>query len=221
MITLEKIDQVVERTGVSYAVAREALEKTEGDVLEAIVQIEKDMGAHASGTENVMDTLKDLIHKGNITRVIVEKNGRKYLDIPATAGAIGFILAPVAALIGTGLGIYADFKIRVENTDGEIVNVTDVTRGTVEKVFDRTSDVVDNVKEKAEDLRENASVKAEEFKFKTKQKKDDVIDITKEKAEEVKDGADEFAEAVKDKVDHVAHGTKSAADIVKDEVEKK
>ena len=41
MITLEKIDQIVERTGVSYAQAKEALEKAEGDVVEAIIYIEQ------------------------------------------------------------------------------------------------------------------------------------------------------------------------------------
>ncbi len=37
MVTLEKIDQVVERTGVTYEEARAALEEVEGDVLEAII----------------------------------------------------------------------------------------------------------------------------------------------------------------------------------------
>lgn len=37
-ITLEKVDQVKERTGVSYAEAKNALEVTNGDVLEAIIQ---------------------------------------------------------------------------------------------------------------------------------------------------------------------------------------
>ena len=36
-ITLEKVDQVRERTGVSYAEAKNALEISNGDVLNAII----------------------------------------------------------------------------------------------------------------------------------------------------------------------------------------
>ena len=40
-ITLEKIELVKDRTGVSYKEAKEALEKTEGNVVEAIISIEE------------------------------------------------------------------------------------------------------------------------------------------------------------------------------------
>ena len=41
MITLEKIDQIVERTGVTYEEAKEALQAVDGDVVEAIIYLEK------------------------------------------------------------------------------------------------------------------------------------------------------------------------------------
>ena len=40
-ISLENVDLIVERTGVSYAEAKEALEKANGDVVDAIILIEK------------------------------------------------------------------------------------------------------------------------------------------------------------------------------------
>ena len=36
-ITLEMVDKVIERTGVSYAEAKEALENSNGDILDAII----------------------------------------------------------------------------------------------------------------------------------------------------------------------------------------
>lgn len=36
-ITLEKVDTVIERTGVSYSEAKKALEESDGDVLAAII----------------------------------------------------------------------------------------------------------------------------------------------------------------------------------------
>ena len=40
-ITLEKVDQVRERTGASYSEAKNALEISNGDVLNAIILIEE------------------------------------------------------------------------------------------------------------------------------------------------------------------------------------
>ena len=40
-ITLEKVDQVIERTYATYAEAKEALEACDGDVVNALIYIEK------------------------------------------------------------------------------------------------------------------------------------------------------------------------------------
>ena len=42
-ITLEKIELVKDRTGVSYREAKEALERTDGNVVDAIILIEEDI----------------------------------------------------------------------------------------------------------------------------------------------------------------------------------
>ena len=47
-ITLEKVEQVIERTGVSYAKAKEALVNAEGDVLEAIILLEEEKNGSAN-----------------------------------------------------------------------------------------------------------------------------------------------------------------------------
>ena len=79
-ITLEKVDKVRERTGVSYSKAKEALEVSNGDVLEAIIFLEKqskDEGQYKK-TETIEELkiwLKDLINKGNVTRIKVSKDG--------------------------------------------------------------------------------------------------------------------------------------------------
>ena len=42
-ITLEKVDKVIERTGASYKEAKEALEMTDGNVLDAIIYLEENL----------------------------------------------------------------------------------------------------------------------------------------------------------------------------------
>ncbi len=85
---MEKIDQVVERTGVSYSKAKNALENAKGDVIDAIIFLEENSNSsNFSKTVNlkkkeVIITLKELIRKGNVTKIIVEKEGKTYLEVP-------------------------------------------------------------------------------------------------------------------------------------------
>ena len=82
-ITLEKVDMVRERTKVTYAEAKEALEACEGDVLEALIYIEKnnenktsaeksfnnfkDECKNTISIEELKAWFKELIAKGNVT----------------------------------------------------------------------------------------------------------------------------------------------------------
>src|SRR4030067_2055096 len=65
-----------------------------------------------SGKE-VVDRVRELLHEGNVTRIIVKDDaGKTLLEIPATVGVIGVVLAPwltalgvIAALVPTcGMG---------------------------------------------------------------------------------------------------------------------
>ena len=73
-ITLEKVDQVIERTYATYAEAKEALEACDGDVVNALIYIEKKREEESKVEEKVMEEkaesfedikkfLKDLIDK--------------------------------------------------------------------------------------------------------------------------------------------------------------
>ena len=75
-ITLEKIELVKDRTGVTYKEAKEALEAAEGNVVDAIIALEEEVnenggaGIGARG-ENLKAKIKEIIDKGNVSRVIV------------------------------------------------------------------------------------------------------------------------------------------------------
>ena len=45
-ITLEKIDIIRERTGANYSIAKEALELSEGNVVDALIYIEQNNEGH-------------------------------------------------------------------------------------------------------------------------------------------------------------------------------
>ena len=67
-----------------------------------------------SGDE-VVAKVKDLIHEGNIRRIIIKnEEGRTMLEVPLTLGVIGAALLPVLAAIGAAAAIATRCTIVVE-----------------------------------------------------------------------------------------------------------
>ncbi len=106
-ITLEKIDLVRERTGVSYSRARDVLVATGGDVVEALIALEEDGPISAQWQERItvtgrdlVDKVKELIHEGNVRRIVIKKDEQVLLEFPVTVGALGAVLLPTLAAIG-------------------------------------------------------------------------------------------------------------------------
>jgi hypothetical protein len=66
--------------------------------------------------ENVLKQIKELIHEGNVRRVVIEHQGRTVAEFPVTAGVVGVVLAPVLAAIGALVAVLKDCTIKVERT---------------------------------------------------------------------------------------------------------
>ncbi|MFA8343124.1 MAG: DUF4342 domain-containing protein [Rhodothermaceae bacterium] len=68
--------------------------------------------------KELLKKIEELIHEGNIRRIIVKTaEGKTYLEIPLTVGVIGTLCAPVVAAIGAIAGMVANFKIEVIRTE--------------------------------------------------------------------------------------------------------
>ncbi|OCL25207.1 ubiquitin-associated- domain-containing protein [Orenia metallireducens] len=122
MITeeLEKVDVIRERTGVDYEQAVEALRSVDGDVLEAIIKLEKEEKQKYTKEEfqvrgqQVLSRVKDLIRKGNVTRVKVKKDDKVLVDIPVTAGVVGTVIAPYLTVLAGIAALANKCTIEVE-----------------------------------------------------------------------------------------------------------
>ena len=68
-------------------------------------------------SENAVNKLKELIHEGNVRRVVVQHEGRTVAEFPLTAGVIGAVLAPVLAAIGALVALLKDCTIQVEREE--------------------------------------------------------------------------------------------------------
>jgi hypothetical protein len=64
--------------------------------------------------ENVKEKIAQLVHEGNVRRVVVKHEGRTIAEFPLTAGVVGAVLAPVLAAIGALLALMKECTIEVE-----------------------------------------------------------------------------------------------------------
>ena len=69
--------------------------------------------------EELLARIKQLIHEGNIRRVIIkDKDGRTVMEIPLTIGVVGALLAPSLAAIGAVAALVTEATVVVEKTEG-------------------------------------------------------------------------------------------------------
>lgn len=68
--------------------------------------------------EELVEKIKELIHQGNIRRVIIkDEKGHTFIEIPLGLAAIGAIAAPVLAAVGAIATMVSKFTVVIEKTD--------------------------------------------------------------------------------------------------------
>jgi len=67
--------------------------------------------------EELLAKVKDLVHEGNIRRIVIENDGRTIMEIPVTLGVVGALLLPMTAAIGAVAAVVTECTIRVERAD--------------------------------------------------------------------------------------------------------
>jgi len=139
---LEKIDLIRERTGVSYKEAKEAIDQAGGNVVDALVLLEERtekgwMDSVGVMGNDVIDKLKKIVSKGNVTRIILKRDGEVMLNIPVTAGAIGVVLAPFVSLIGVSAALASKASIEIVKDNGEVVDINDMAEEKVNMFKDK------------------------------------------------------------------------------------
>jgi hypothetical protein len=72
---------------------------------------------HVSG-EELLAKIKELIHAGNIRRIIIkDRDGKTMIEFPLTFGVVGAVLAPTLAAIGAVAALIGEATIVVEKKE--------------------------------------------------------------------------------------------------------
>jgi len=68
--------------------------------------------------ESLVAKVKELVHEGNIRRIIIkDEEGKILIEVPLTLGVVGAVLLPVWAAIGAIAALVADCTIVVEKEE--------------------------------------------------------------------------------------------------------
>ena len=68
----------------------------------------------AAAGNQVIETIKNLIHEGNVRRISIKQDGRTIAEFPLTFGVVGAALAPVLAAAGAIAALVTDCTIEIE-----------------------------------------------------------------------------------------------------------
>ncbi len=134
-INLEQIDELRRRANVSYEDAKSALEQNEGNIIEALVFLEKqnkfkpEEKPCSEGTFFKM--IKNLIKKGNETKLIVKRDDTVVLNICVTLIIILSIVATPLVIAALIIALATNHKIRIYKKNHEDLEVN--------KIFDKMS----------------------------------------------------------------------------------
>jgi hypothetical protein len=129
-INLEQIDELRKRTNVSYEDAKNALEQCSGDLLEALVFLEKQNKIKpemkSCEQNSFFNAIKKLIKKGNETNFIVQKHDIVVLNISLTILTILTVVATPVVIVGLILALVTNHKIRIQKKNHEDLEVNNV-----------------------------------------------------------------------------------------------
>jgi hypothetical protein len=137
-VRMENIDELRRRTNVSYEAAKDALEKCNDDILEALVYLEKhNLARPAAACENKQSLwvkFKKIVRKGNNTRFIIHKKEVNILSLPVTLAVIITVIAPYVTIIGLVAALFTGHRIKFEGKGMECGKVNDMMNKVAESV---------------------------------------------------------------------------------------
>jgi hypothetical protein len=72
--------------------------------------------------EHLVDRAKELVHEGNIRRLIVkDEKDRTIIEVPLTIGVVGAVLLPVWAALGAIAALASHYTLVVEKHEPSVV----------------------------------------------------------------------------------------------------
>jgi hypothetical protein len=70
--------------------------------------------------EQLLTKVKELLHEGNVRRIIIKQDGNTIMEIPLTIGVVGVLAAPQLAAIGAICALVTQCSIEVVRAESGV-----------------------------------------------------------------------------------------------------
>jgi Domain of unknown function (DUF4342) len=64
----------------------------------------------------LVDSVKKLLHEGNVRRLVIKHEGRTVAEFPMSVGVVGAVFAPVLAAVGAIAAVLTECTVEVERS---------------------------------------------------------------------------------------------------------
>lgn len=144
-ISLELIEKLKEKANISYAEAKEALEKCNGDLLEALINLEKENKIKAdpknSKASGFWATVKKWVKRCNETRLVISKNNETIVNLSLSIVILLTIFAAPIVFIALLAALFTGHRFRLEKTGCDEMKINQ----TFDNISTAASKITDQV----------------------------------------------------------------------------
>lgn len=125
-VSIDKVDLIRERANVSYEEAKDALEKSSGDIVEALIYLEKDekirkerisIGRRVNES-TFGQRIKDFVKEMHGHSFIIEKNAESIINIPSTIALLLLLFAFPMTVIALFAAVLMGCKVVIKKKNG-------------------------------------------------------------------------------------------------------
>ena len=113
-ISLEQVDLIMKRANVSYTEAKEALEQANGDVVEALMLLEKQgkkTATQFSQSSHTKEQFNNCMENLKTTHFVLSKGDHEYVSAPLLATIIFMALSFHVSIIAIIAALFMGFRI--------------------------------------------------------------------------------------------------------------
>ncbi len=120
--SLEDVETLRSKAGVSYEEAVSLLDKYDGDVARALIELEKrgQVGAQKEvkfNAEDAVEWVKTMWHKGMTTRVIIERKGETLINLSVLFLLLMLVLGPYAVIAAVVMMLVTGCNVSLKGED--------------------------------------------------------------------------------------------------------
>ena len=120
--SLEDVETLRSKAGLSYEEAVSLLDKYDGDLARALIELEKRGQVNGKtdvkfDAEEIVEWIKKMWHKGMNTRVVIERKGEMLINLPMLFLILMLILGPYAFIAAAVLMLVTGCSVSLKGED--------------------------------------------------------------------------------------------------------